>query len=372
MEVVNTMEIKGEEREIADAVARERIDEINSNLSQLSYSENSINGNIVNGTNLIGTAVREGSYALADSVVVPSGSNTISTVYFTDGTKSILNFRFSDGSVSLPNPTTSDFTVSHVYFNSIHVGKIIKNIQLEIGATTKGELYYVSSNNKLTKEIHKLNESLADYGLNNLYDGLTRNGYYSGAGAFTSNNGAIANVNPYKCKAGDIITIKTDITRTDSRIVFLNSSGGAVSYVDNDFDKVSVPANATSFVFNFSPTNFNHIGVYINNAIDELKNDLSAYADGTKAVAKATTADSATKATQDGNGNDISNTYLRKTDSTNLLLPIGSMIMCNAEQISQYYGTWVDLGTTTIMCTTGTGEDIMDVTYTTHVFNRTA
>ena len=139
-----------------------------------------------------------------------------------------------------------------------------------------------------------------------------------------------------------------------------------------------IPSNATMYAFNVNLTSISSATIMGDTFVTEvasevavLKNDLSAYADGTKAVAKATTADSATKATQDGNGNDISNTYLRKTDSTNVLLPIGSMIMCNAEEISQYYGTWADLGTTTITCTTGAGEDIMDVTYTTHVFNRT-
>ena len=171
-------------------------------------------------------------------------------------------------------------------------------------------LYYeletpITMNIDGNEAVTQIIESLDDYGFKNVYDGLTRNGYYSGAGEFTSNNGAIANVNPYKCNAGDIITIKTDITRTDSRIVFLNSSGGAVSYVDNDFDKVSVPANATSFVFNFSPTNFGHIGVYINNAIDEIKNDLSNIKDGTTPAAKAVA---------DEDGNNIKSTYAKKTE----------------------------------------------------------
>lgn len=48
--------------------------------------------------------------------------------------------------------------------------------------------------------------------------------------------------------------------------------------------------------------------------VASIKNDLYAYADGTKAVEKATTADSATKATQDGNGNVIADTYAKKSE----------------------------------------------------------
>ncbi len=336
MELVSTMEISGEEREIADAYARGQIDAsnvstvsgmsysaegdeinlyakmepnatvadrvnwhddalngvfdtmtavkqninsnidgINSNLDTLSYGENSGSANLFDKSKIVrgacigsdGYPYGDDNYGYSDYIhVEPNTEYTFMNVgwfNYYDANKSYVSQ--STGGTST-TPSNAKYVIVSFELSVVNSVMVAKFHQTEY-------VPYVMSNYQLTQT----NESLEDYGLNNLYDGLTRNGYYSGAGAFTSNNGAIANVNPYKCNAGDIITIKTDITRTDSRIVFLNSSGGAVSYVDNDFDKVSVPANATSFVFNFSPTNFNHIGVYINNSIDEIKNDLNAF-----------------------------------------------------------------------------------------------
>lgn len=48
--------------------------------------------------------------------------------------------------------------------------------------------------------------------------------------------------------------------------------------------------------------------------VAELKNDLSDLKDGTTVVAKATEADSAIKASQDGEGNNIATTYAKKTE----------------------------------------------------------
>ena len=299
---------------VQNKVVKAELDKVNSNLTDLAFGENSGSANIFNGKIVGGLLVENGEVGgwtttRITSDFIPVEPNTLYTQIAPtsakggryceyDANKNLVYFEPSGLQDTLTTkPTTKYLRIS---FGSEY-GTTFKNDIAIIKGNATEYVPYIMSN----KQLGALNESLDDYGLNNLYDGLTRNGYYSGAGAFTSNNGAIANVNPYKCNAGDIITIKTDITRTDSRIVFLNSSGGAVSYVDNDFDKVSVPANATSFVFNFSPTNFNHIGIYINNAIDELKNDLSNLKDGTTPAAKAVA---------DEDGNNIKSTYAKKTE----------------------------------------------------------
>ena len=285
---------------VQNKVVKAEFDQVNSNLDGLGYGENgaknifkdydemgfySRSSENYNGYPIIySNKAWDGAYQ-SDLVIKNGVTYTISA--YVKGSGNVFCFGSKSISIGASKALTDNFKrVSFTYKPTEDISKIrlensttgglyIACFQIEEGDTATPYKPYIPSVKMLADEVSAQNESLDDYGLNNLYDGLTRNGYYSGAGAFTSNNGAIANVNPYKCNAGDIITIKTDITRTDSRIVFLNSSGGAVSYVDNDFDKVSVPANATSFVFNFSPTNFNHIGIYINNAIDELKNDLS-------------------------------------------------------------------------------------------------
>lgn len=247
----------------------------------------SVNSFLFNDLDLTGKGIRKVAFNCTNKLHF--------IVVYMDGTSS--GYKNGDTVFEIPSGKEAKATRFYIEKDTNTSGIVAKPMFVSVG-NTEFTPYIAQST-------AQLNESLDDYGFKNVYDGLTRNGYYSGAGEFTSNNGAIANVNPYKCNAGDIITIKTDITRTDSRIVFLNSSGGAVSYVDNDFDKVSVPANATSFVFNFSPTNFGHIGVYINNAIDEIKNDLSNLKDGTTSVAKAVA---------DEDGNNIKSTYATKTE----------------------------------------------------------
>ena len=60
MELVSTMEINGEEREIADAVARGQIDGVNSNLTDLAFGENSGSANIFNGKIVGGLLIETG------------------------------------------------------------------------------------------------------------------------------------------------------------------------------------------------------------------------------------------------------------------------------------------------------------------------
>ena len=88
---------------------------------------------------------------------------------------------------------------------------------------------------------------------------------------------------------------------------------------------------------------------------DNIKNDLTAYANGTKAVAKATTADSATKATQDGNGNNIAQTYATKDE-------IPEPIDTSNFALKEKYGdTTINVGrksgTTVGKCSTAEGRD---------------
>lgn len=403
MELVETLEIDGEEREIADAYAREQcaanaegIDGINSNLSE--YKDNGyLPKNLFNADNYghyiysvtIGSDLTQTSSDRYGVSGMLDGSKDI-TVSIVTGEVVALLWGIKNNKIAYYNDFSSITSKTYnggqydywvVGFGLKSLGTITSDIMknnkcmVEYGSSATNYVPYFNS-------VSDINESLEDYGLKADKPELIQ-GFYdiSNDGIYKEDNLFICNKNAISCESVDKITVITG-KECYCRMVFYNENtlvSSEVNSVKNKKNVYVVPENATKANFYFAKDDGNafnlselgYCSVYHNNAIDELKNDLSAYADGTKAVAKATTADSATKATQDGNGNDISNTYLRKTDSTNVLLPIGSMIMCNAEEISQYYGTWVDLGTTTITCTTGAGEDIIDVTYTTHVFNRT-
>lgn len=395
MELVETLEIDGEEREIADAYAREQcaanaegIDGINSNLSE--YKDNGyLPKNLFNADNYghyiysvtIGSDLTQTSSDRYGVSGMLDGSKDI-TVSIVTGEVVALLWGIKNNKIAYYNDFASITSKTYkggqydywvVGFGLESLGTITSDIMknnkcmAEYGSSATNYVPYFNS-------VSDINESLSDYGLDGIHNIEMLQGYPSENDITVTYNNSnyVCSKNAYECNGDDKIVVKNKYT--NGLVYFYDSSK---AYISGSEFPCTAPTNAKYFRFrigyveNITPQTVGKISVYINNAIDEIKNDLSAYADGTKAVAKATTADSATKATQDGNGNDISNTYLRKTDSTNVLLPIGSMIMCNAEEISQYYGTWVDLGTTTITCTTGAGEDIIDVTYTTHVFNRT-
>lgn len=136
------------------------------------------------------------------------------------------------------------------------------------------------------KSVAALNESLADYGLDNKLNGL-QNGYYDGnTGEYNPiSSQGLCNTNPIKATQGQIITIKHDYAPSQFGMGYFTSSGYGgelqpTKISANEY-KVIAPSNCASIVFNsvfdkpVTPQTIEHIGVYVDNQIDVLKNDLS-------------------------------------------------------------------------------------------------
>lgn len=109
-------------------------------------------------------------------------------------------------------------------------------------------------------------------------------------------NGSSSNVSVHGLKSGAFTNY---VIGTKSQIESITIPVGSIVDITDDYDSVD--------------NNMDAINV-LEDELNRVVNDLSAYADGTKAVAKATTADSATKAAQDAQGNVINETYAKKTE----------------------------------------------------------
>ena len=173
---------------------------------------------------------------------------------------------------------------------------------------------YIPSVKMLADEVSAQNESLSDYGLYNKFEGsVTYNYWYNKEnGEYQSSGTSATLTNKTNCSGGNIVRVMCP-SATNVSIVFYNSSNEFISGTDKDGTDVQfiAPTNASYCRINFYKSggfggNIGKIGVYINNAIDEIKNDLSDLKDGTTPAAKAVA---------DEDGNNIKSTYAKKTET---------------------------------------------------------
>ena len=127
------------------------------------------------------------------------------------------------------------------------------------------------------KEVKQLNSNLGAQGLIGSDNIEMLQGFPSNTDitqTFSSNN-YVCSKGYFECNAGDKITIHNE---NSGKIVFFTSAKGELSEVDYP---CVAPTNAKYFRLkigykaNITPTNCGNVSVYINNAIDELKNDLA-------------------------------------------------------------------------------------------------
>ena len=104
-------------------------------------------------------------------------------------------------------------------------------------------------------------------------------GYNGSTGEKYSDTIAIRSVTPISVKSGSLCSMKANSTIKTARWVFFNGStfvGTDVGFV------VKAPSNSTTAYFHvikvdggaITPKTVGEVNVYINNAIDEVKNDL--------------------------------------------------------------------------------------------------
>lgn len=128
-----------------------------------------------------------------------------------------------------------------------------------------------------------INESLEDYGLDNKFANGLAYGYCSYSGRnfsfkdLTENDSYIGSKTEYSCVGGEPLKILFSQTMEQITIQFNNNS----FFTANNVDKIEtvIPSGVTKLSFyvkknNIKISNIGYIGIYINNQIDSLKNDL--------------------------------------------------------------------------------------------------
>ena len=158
-----------------------------------------------------------------------------------------------------------------------------KNESTSSTVKPSGYLYYELATAKTQTEqnaFDKLNESLADYRIDNKCDGVFEQGGYDGSnGSYFNNDSFIRSVHGIKANSGDTLVAKTPYeygfacysSSTPSQDTFLG-------YVSLD----GVAPQGTQYVFinlsvssgSIRPTDGINTKVYVNNAIDEINSNL--------------------------------------------------------------------------------------------------
>lgn len=296
MELVSTMEINGEEREIADAVAREQcaanadgIAELNNNLVEqkmLGWTvpsecpiQNEVNGNQfiqkVSRIDLSTLSFSElgsfGYYVEIPTSKAPINNSTVANIYL-EGFKTVKRIDLDSSPNSIAMTGNKEFCINN--------GKI---------AIPSGYLYYeletpITMNIDGNEAITKINESLADYGLLNKFDGKWEQGiidYQSGEDK--SSTSSVRTPTFYNVDNNGFVSIEVSETYAwiGFRFFDVNKNYIKEESVQNATKLESkAPSNAkyVRFVlqegYDFTPSNVGKTIIYIDNAIDKLKNDL--------------------------------------------------------------------------------------------------
>lgn len=148
----------------------------------------------------------------------------------------------------------------------------------KVYVNTGNNIKQITKDNLCGNDIKGIKANLSDYGLNNVFDGELRNGFFSDNGAahiFSENEVCGYSLTP--CSAGDVVTIKNNIAGKEIYLKFFDSNNTILakqSTTDNEITMIA-PTNSAKFAWsivktNITPNQAGHIGVYVNNQIDGL------------------------------------------------------------------------------------------------------
>ena len=314
-----------------DTEVKESIEELNSNLDTLEFGEVAGGKNLFNNAQELSVGLYISSGELNSSYhhkVVKVKPNTQYTVSSSEAFSTGYYLTYMNGNqfidskanlavdgyyYTITTPDNCDNIWIYNYNN--------QNLQIEEGTTATSYEPYIPSVKMLADKVNQQNESLSDYGLDNLSNVWIQGRINTGSHV-DSNIGIYSN--SYPCSNGDLVTIKKESVAEIGIAWFYGSTFLSYEYaMTREEFKKNAPTNANSFrvqILNndgITLSTAGHIGVYVNNAIDEIKNDLD------------------------------------KLSS----LPIGSIIQIeaakdNIETTTQKYG-WQYLGTSKIECEDG-------------------
>ena len=291
-----------------DTEVKESIDELNSNLDGLGYGENTGSGNLFREeykndslyvkkskyqsylkTNIKGITKLYATVKLKGT----SQSNYSCSIGNTDilADKRFLNY----GNISIQEYDfgVDDYVYIQIGCNSgVDVNTFFENYEIIISDSTitSDTPYepYIPSVKMLAEEVNAQNESLSDYGFVDVFDGqFIYDAYYSSDDGTLKTNSAGSNIdkcskNKMSCVVGKPVTVKASQIVSIIGIRFYKADGTYISGSNGINVKsytVTAPTNASYYHFMVeSSSGVNVLNIkctsYMDNVIDELKNDL--------------------------------------------------------------------------------------------------
>lgn len=280
-----------------------RVDELNSNLETLEYGKVAGDKQLHDGKiyhfyqNVASPSVCD-AYDNADSIIfetadlpdiitVNADNSNRNVVCYYDtfpaaGVSSVTNI--TEVTSGMPKNITVDKTHKYILIQ-LSYGQHVSNVMVNEGNISVPYEPYIPSVKMLADEVKEQNDSLSDYGFDNKFDGEYKQGAYSTAnGTWQDLGSAISNTNKIYCKSGDIIDLKYSSSIRYLFIEFFNGNDEFISSKVADNASVlreTAPENTSYIRFGMqvangtlTPDTAGKTIVYVNNAIDELKNDL--------------------------------------------------------------------------------------------------
>ena len=275
------------------------VKQLNSNLSQLEYSDVAGGKNLFDVNNIVteNNIYAYVKFPMSDICISLTDKDTsvdISGIYLGMSVDEIpysnsITWDFIENGI-INSKVATDFTYQKYYSLAIYpntqdtIDKLLKrfNIQMEKGTQATAYEPYIPSVKMLADEVNAQNESLEWQGLTNVFDGQLQNGAYSeSSGSFVSVINNVCSVNKIKCKSGDMFSIKCDET-LNTIYAFFYSDSAFISFtkITNTNELKTIAPNGTTYAYirlerdNYDINNVRKVYVYINNSIEQIKNDL--------------------------------------------------------------------------------------------------
>ena len=226
---------------------------------------------------------------LPDIITVNADNSNRNIVCYYDtfpspGISSVTNI--TEATSGVPKNITVDKTHKYILIE-LSYGQHVSNIMVNEGSTSVPYEPYIPSVKMLAEEVDNVNESLVLQGLSNMNDGTWIQGITNSEGEIQPSTTAVT-TNKKNCSSGDLITVKTEKT-FEWFVVTCVDSSGIVTLRKNNSDNLNInefsvtaPANTVGFYISLqttntsvTPQNVGNVFICVNNAIDEIKNDLN-------------------------------------------------------------------------------------------------
>lgn len=224
--------------------------------------------------------LKAGRYIVSGSV---GGSNSTYGIVIQYDGNTILQTN-DEVTIELTKTTDVKFLYAWACYNA-SVNTIIKPMVRVYGDNSSYEVG-VYNNETLTDKVDNIDISMSDYRLNNVFDGILKQGHYNSLGEWYDDDYFVTTSNAISCNANDLITVKYENPfEIDVRFFDANNNYIDANLYDTQVSEYqcTAPSGAKKFYVGIgysytegklTPKNARHLGVYINNQIDVMKNDI--------------------------------------------------------------------------------------------------